>query len=483
MKKLMKRARCKLRHRKETMPETLDTGKAMLPIPASARERKCASQWFGTWAIEPRWFRAAVAAVRDGTLKPALASLDDDDEADDRMTVTKQGIAIISIEGQISKRGGSFGGASTIAIRRKLRMAAENQQVRAIMLHISSPGGTVAGTSDLADDVVAVREGKFGKAKPVYAYIADMGCSAAYWVASQCAMIYANKTALVGSIGTYAVLEDDSAYAESMGIKWRVVSTGPFKGLGADGKVTDELVADVQREVNELNAPFLAAVQAGRGDKIPDIAVVADGRAHVSEQAISFGLIDEIASLDAALQALLETLPMNSEQFRAYAAEHPDDEAVKAIRNEGYKAGWADGAKDERDRVVAILDANGPASLTDKAIRSGIDPDQVALAVAAAAEAEASAKAQAEAHAKALAEAQKEIERLRFEAEGQRGVGAGKREEKPEPAADFEQIGDPVERAEAEWKANHGECRDRFINQKTWVAFRKLELTGRVRVK
>lgn len=460
MKKLMKRARRKLRHRKETMPETLDTGKAMLPIPASARERKCASQWFGTWAIEPRWFRAAVAAVRDGTLKPAL---DDDDEADDRMTVTKQGVAIISIEGQISKRGGSFGGASTIAIRRKLRTAAENQQVRAIMLHISSPGGTVAGTADLADDVVAVREGKFGKAKPVYAYIADMGCSAAYWVASQCAMIYANKTALVGSIGTYAVLEDDSAYAESMGIKWRVVSTGPFKGLGADGKVTDELVADVQREVNELNAPFLAAVQAGRGDKIPDIAVVADGRAHVSEQAISFGLIDEIASLDAALQALLETLPMNSEQFRAYAAEHPDDEAVKAIRNEGYKAGWADGAKDERDRVVAILDAQGPHSLTDKAIRSGLDPDQVALAVAAAAEAEASAKAQAEAHAKALAEAQKEIERLRFEAEGQRGVGAGKREEK------LETITDPKARAEAEWEANKDDCQSAFVSKDVYV--------------
>jgi ClpP class serine protease len=59
--------------------------------------------------------------------------------------------------------------------------------------------------------------------------------------------LVANVTAMIGSIGTYTILEDDTGYQDQWGFKYKVVSTGTYKGLGADGKVTDELVADVQR--------------------------------------------------------------------------------------------------------------------------------------------------------------------------------------------------------------------------------------------
>jgi signal peptide peptidase SppA len=323
------------------MPETLSIS---IPTPTGAGV-KCAAQHFGAWAIEPKFFREALNGIRGGLIKPQPSADWDDDEdddggGDDPGYKIQDGIAIICIDGQMTKRGSSFGGCSTVAVRRAVRGAAGDWMVRAILLHVCSPGGTVSGTADLAEDVRKARE-----AKPVYAYIADLGASAAYWVASQCQSIWCNVTAMVGCIGTYTVLEDDTGYQEQWGVKLRVVSSGEYKGLGADGAVNDKLVADVQREIDELNAPFLADVSAGRGGKIQDIKTVADGRCHVGEQAQQLGLIDAVSSLDDALAAIskeIGTMPITSEQFSAHAAANPNAAEVQALVQQGYDKAKAD---------------------------------------------------------------------------------------------------------------------------------------------
>jgi signal peptide peptidase SppA len=440
-----------------------------IPIPRS--NRKCAQQHIGPWAIEPKWWAAAVDMVRSGTWKPKADIEDDQEESSAPIYEVYNGVAVIAIDGQMTKRGSSFGGCSTVQVRSLLRQAAADGEVRSIVLQISSPGGTVAGTADLADDVLSVRRGKFGIAKSVTAYIQDMGCSAAYWVASQCDAIYANTTAIIGSIGTYTVLTDETAASEQLGYKFYVVSTGPYKGLGADGKVTEELKADVQREVDELNQPFLSAVASGRGKKI-DISAVSDGRAWVSEQAKSLGLIDAIASLDAAIEATStrSSTMTPAEQVRQIAAEHP--ESVASFREEGKKAGLAEGRKEIMDLLRSNTEAaKGNHELANKATLFGHDPEAVKLAVDAKAEAEASHKAELEAK-------QKEIDRLKFESGGQKPVATGKVEEKPETAG----IKDPTARARAEWAANHENCQDSFVSEAAYCAFRKLDLDGRVTV-
>ncbi len=169
------------------------------------------------------------------------------------------------------------------------------------------------------------------KLKPIWAYAEDLCCSAAYQVAACCNYIYANQTAMVGSIGTLVLLVDDTAMQEQIGIKYQVVSTGEYKGLGADGSVSDKLISDVQREVNELNAPFLATVTAGRGKKIPDISAVADGRVHVAAQAISLGLIDEIASFDAAMGAVTAKANGQRQQSNAYGQQMQNHDGGAAM--------------------------------------------------------------------------------------------------------------------------------------------------------
>ena len=471
-----------------------DSPRVALPFARSMRDRSCAGQHFGAWAVEPKWFHGALVSVRNGTLQPVAVAFDEDDgDEDEPKYVVRDGVAIITIDGQMTKKGSSFGGCSTVRVRDALRTARDDVHVRAIVLHICTPGGTVAGTSDLAEEVVATR-----KKKPVYAYVADMCCSAGYWVASQCQTIYANTTALVGCIGTYVVLQDDTGLQEQIGIKWEVISTGEYKGLGADGKVTDKLRSDVQREIDELNAPFLAAVAAGRGKRISDMATVSDGRAYVSAQAQQLGLIDEIASLDAAIGAISDRSPfMNLDQFKAFAAEHPD--AIAGFREEGRKAGVAEATKAERERAAAVREAcAGRDSLALDIFLAGNDADDAALAVKAAADVEAKAKADAEAaraaaeaQSKQLAEVQEKLrlaeEKAAFLASGNRGVNAAgaqrqadeqkAQENKEAPDAET----DPKAHAAWEWDTKP-EVRAGFSKKENYVNWRTAQLKGRFRM-
>lgn len=213
----------------------------------------------------------------------------------------QDGVAIVSIVGPMTKSPTSFDpGASTVLARRQIRAAAADDAVRAILLRIDSPGGSVSGTDDLAQDVAAAR----GK-KPCYAYIEDMGCSAAYWVASQCNKVFASKTALVGSIGTYMALTDYSRMAENAGIRVHVISTGKLKGAGVPGApITDEQLASFKQTVDDLNAHFLAAVAKGRRMARAKVEALADGGVHVGEKAVALGLVDEIASFDQVFNSL-----------------------------------------------------------------------------------------------------------------------------------------------------------------------------------
>jgi len=471
------------------MPDDIaQTGNTSLPFARKMLDARCAAQHFGAWAIESKWFQAALMSVRSGALKAQepSAAYDDEDEDSEELYQIRDGIAVITVDGQMTKRGSSFGGCSTIQVRKALRQAADDWQVRGVMLHICSPGGTVAGTSDLAEDITALRSGKFSKdKKPVYAYIADMGCSAAYWVASQCERIYANTTAIIGSIGTYTVLADDTKWQEEIGIKWQVISTGAYKGLGADGQVSDLLVADVQREVNELNAPFLAAVQAGRGKKISDITAVSDGRAYVADKSQQLGLIDEIASLDAAIQALSSrSVKMNpTEQVKQIAAEHP--EAVQSFIEQGKKAGIAEAHKAEIDRMRTIADAcPGREKLAIKSFLENEDAEAVKRTVTVLEEEAASRKANDDKLAGELASKDKEIEKLRAQVGTQGAIGtagsAKEDEQKQQVAGDPSKIEDPKARAEAEWASDEN-VRKSFSTKERYVAVRTAELKGKLK--
>lgn len=449
--------------------------------------RPCASQYFGPWLAEPRWLTDTAAAFNAGK----LSMVDWGEEEDEpRPYDVVDGVALINISGSMSKRRSSFGGTSTLDVRRALRRAREDNAVNAILLIIDSPGGTAAGTSELADDVRDIQSSDPDDGgKPVFAHAEGYCCSAAYWVASQAGRVTATRTTGVGCIGTMTVLTDWTKYNEQLGVRLEVLAAdgGEFKGLGADERITDKLRGDVLRELNELNAEFLSSVAEGRGFTSERTKELADGRTHFGPQALELGLIDEVASIDAALafihsqtkEAAVADPQFTETQFSKFAADNPtavdnldrvkqikadaeqaNAEAKSAGDAEGFARGKEEGAKAEQERFTKIAALPGAsANFVVEQFKSGATPEQAKDALF---EKQASENAQLR---EQLAKSQQK------KGEGEQGQEALSLAE-----SDGETVSDPEAKAKGEWAENKNGCRNSFLDEKTYVSFRKGEL-------
>ncbi len=207
------------------------------------------------------------------------------------------GVAIIQLQGTLMKQVSSFGGGtSTVEARRNIRTAMRSSDINSILLLVESPGGSAHGTLELADDVAAA-----AAIKPTNAFIEDLGASAAVWIFSNATFISANKMALVGSVGTFAVLFDESKAAEMAGVEVVIIKAGEMKGAGTPGtEITTEQRAMFQKEINDLNSQFLAGlVKTGRFNK-QSVKAINDGRIHIASEAKKLGFIDKVETFDKA---------------------------------------------------------------------------------------------------------------------------------------------------------------------------------------
>jgi len=260
-------------------------------------------QYFGLWLFEESQFWSQFDLLRKCDLHLHLKSeaIAEAKSASSKATPVVGKLAVITINGKMMKQRSSMGGGtSTVAVRRQVRAAMHDPDVAGVALHIDSPGGTAAGTQDLADDVAAL-----AARKPVVAYIEDLGASAAYWIASQTRHISVNRSGMVGSIGTYGVVYDLSGAAAMEGVKAYVIRAGKYKGMGVPGtEISQEQLSEWQRNVDAINSHFLDAVAEGRRMPRERVQSIADGRAHVGQEALSLGLVDAVESFDAAFARL-----------------------------------------------------------------------------------------------------------------------------------------------------------------------------------
>jgi signal peptide peptidase SppA len=284
-------------------------------------------QYFGYWAIETdrlmaMWERARGLNLHlhmeSGAPQAAAAS---GAAYGQKLEMAGDGIAVVRLEGTLMKQETSGEqSTSTVQARRQIRQAANDTNVKGILLHVDSPGGTVAGTQLLADDIKNA-----AAAKPLYAQVEDLCASAAYWLSSQAQRVFANATAQVGSIGTYGVVVDSSGQAAMDGVKVYVVKAGEFKGAGIDGvEVTPAQLAEYQNRISALNDHFVRGVAAGRGMTQEQVRNFADGRVFLAGPAMQMGLIDGVQSLD-------ETISQLSKKSKGSKSMNTTDGAPPAI--------------------------------------------------------------------------------------------------------------------------------------------------------
>ena len=293
---------------------------------------KCFQNHTGPWMIEAAWFSAAVAAIKAGTWKAPVSPCEktqlsaqglkivydptsDTERPEVLYFVTPHGVAVIECDGPMMKHKSKFGGCSTITARQAIRAILQDKDAGSILLHVDSPGGNVAGTAELANEI---REAN--TQKPVHAHIDDMGASAAYWVASQARRVTANALGMIGSIGTFAILADESKALDMAGVKLHLITTGEMKGAGADGVVTDELKSEVQGIVNSINDVFLAEIGASRGMTPKQVRDLATGQVWMAAEAKKLGLIDAVMSFDQALAALSAKTKLPADRPRTQRA-------------------------------------------------------------------------------------------------------------------------------------------------------------------
>jgi len=212
-------------------------------------------------------------------------------------------IAVIPIHGMITQRGGGifemlFGGTSAEAIGANLALAVGSKDVRGIILDIDSPGGTVGGVAELADQVHAARQ-----QKPIVAISNTLMASAAYWIGSQADRIIATPSSQTGSIGVYAVHLDYSKALEADGITPTIISAGKYKTEANEySPLTEEAKAAWQGQIDAYYDLFVGAVARGRGRSAKTVRDgFGEGRVLTAEAAVAEHLADEVGTMDRAV--------------------------------------------------------------------------------------------------------------------------------------------------------------------------------------
>ncbi|GAB4514094.1 MAG: hypothetical protein Kow0047_25850 [Anaerolineae bacterium] len=212
-------------------------------------------------------------------------------------------VALIRIEGTIaSGRAPSpwVQGAYSEEIIRQLREADEDESVKAIVLRINSPGGTVVGSDEIYRALRMLQ-------KPVVASMADVAASGGYYVACGADYIVANPNTFTGSIGVVAQIPNAAELLDRLGIEAVILRSGPRKAEGTIWeKLSPEARQILQQLIEEAHATFVQVVAEGRGMSIEEVQRLADGRIYSGYQAWELGLVDELGTLDDAINKAAE---------------------------------------------------------------------------------------------------------------------------------------------------------------------------------
>jgi len=257
------------------------------PPPPALPPRKKRSGWF--WLLIIGGSLTAVVLIFSGFVWMVVRASNTDD--DDSFHALSGGqIAVVDVSGVI---------LSAEPIDDQLRKFGDDSQVKAIILHINSPGGGAAASQEIYHEVLRIRT---EKKKKVIASIESVGASGAYYIASGCDKIYANDASVVGSIG---VIMEWTNYGDLM--RWAklknvTVTSGALKDAGDPTRdMTPAEQVYFQSLVNNMYGQFINDVASGRKIDPAKIKPLATGEVWTGQQAMKLGLIDKEGGFRVAL--------------------------------------------------------------------------------------------------------------------------------------------------------------------------------------
>jgi len=179
-----------------------------------------------------------------------------------------------------------------------LKRYGKDDSVKAVVLRINSPGGGVAPSQEIYEEVR-----KLNAKKPVLASMGSIAASGGYYIASATRKIYANPGTMTGSIGVAMPFVNLKELVDKIGIKGMAVKSGEFKDIGSPlREMTPQEREVLQSVVDNVHMQFVNAVALSRNLPQEDVIHIADGRIFTGEQAKALRLVDELGTLEDAIR-------------------------------------------------------------------------------------------------------------------------------------------------------------------------------------
>ena len=217
-------------------------------------------------------------------------------------------VVVIKIEGVITDSG---------PVIEKLDKIKNNAGIKAVVLRIDSPGGSVAPSQEIYEELIKLRE-----KKTIVASFGSVAASGGYYIASAAHKIVANPGSITGSIGVIIEFANIEELIGKIGLKSVVIKSGKYKDiLSPTRELESAELGLIQGVIDSIHSQFIDAVALGREIEREKIAAIADGRIFSGEQAKEQGLVDELGNLQDAIKRAAEIAGIEGEPKVIYPAK------------------------------------------------------------------------------------------------------------------------------------------------------------------
>ncbi len=221
--------------------------------------------------------------------------------ASSKKTSSGPGIAWIKVRGVIAEEDNQspFSAPSSASyISKRIREAAKDNNVKAIVLDINSPGGTVASVQDIYSEIVSAKE----QGKKVVALFRDVAASGAFYIAMAADQIVAEPGTITGSVGVIMQVGNVVGLFNKLGVQVTPITSGKYKDMGSAYRpMTEAEKTILQDMVDDTYSQFFAVVKAGRPNVTPsDLKEYTDGRVFTGQRAYNLGFIDKLGGEETA---------------------------------------------------------------------------------------------------------------------------------------------------------------------------------------
>jgi protease IV len=225
-------------------------------------------------------------------------------------------IAVVDLEGVI---------ISPKDVVEQLRKYSDDSSIKAIVLHVNSPGGGAAASEEIYREVLRIRD---KKKKRIVASIETVGASGAYYVSSATSKIFADEASIVGSIGVIAQWMNYEELLKWAKLKDITIKAGEFKDTGSPTRdLTPAERAYLQGLIDNMHTQFIHSVASGRHMKDDDVRALANGKVWTGEQALPLKLVDQIGDFRAALEDTAKSVGIKGEPTLV----HPEKERKSVL--------------------------------------------------------------------------------------------------------------------------------------------------------